>query len=58
MPSDASKMFGKNVLNFMSLMINNKGEFNMNWEDDLIKGTCVTHNREIVHERVKALINQ
>ena len=58
MPSDASKMFGKNVLNFLNLMINNKGEFNLNWEDDLIKGTCVTHNREIVHERVKALINQ
>jgi NAD(P) transhydrogenase subunit alpha len=58
MPSDASKMFGKNILNFLNLMINNKGEFNLNWEDDLIKGTCVTHNKEIVHERVKSLINQ
>jgi NAD(P) transhydrogenase subunit alpha len=58
MPSDASKMFGKNILNFLNLMINKKGEFNLNWEDDIIKGTCVTHNKEIVHERVKALINQ
>jgi H+-translocating NAD(P) transhydrogenase subunit alpha len=58
MPSDASKMFGKNVLNFLSLMINKNGELNMNWDDDLIKGTCVTHNKEIVHERVKAFINQ
>jgi NAD(P) transhydrogenase subunit alpha len=58
MPSDASKMFGKNVLNFLNLMINNKGEFNLNWDDDLIKGTCVTHNKEIVNERVKTLINQ
>ena len=58
MPSDASKMFGKNVLNFLNLMINKKGEFNLNWEDDLIRGTCVTHNKEIVHERVKAFINQ
>ena len=58
MPSDASKMFGKNILNFLNLMINNKGELNLNWEDDLIKGTCVTHNKEIVHERVKSLINQ
>jgi H+-translocating NAD(P) transhydrogenase subunit alpha len=58
MPSDASKMFGKNVLNFLNLMINNKGEFNLNWEDDLVKGTCVTHNKEIVNERVKAVINQ
>jgi len=57
MPSDASKMFGKNVLNFLNLMITKTGEFSLNWEDDLIKGTCVTHNKEIVNERVKTLIN-
>lgn len=56
MPSDASKMFGKNVINFLKLMISPKGEFNLNWEDDIVKGTCVTHNGEIVHERVKASI--
>lgn len=56
MPSDASKMFGKNVINFLKLMISAKGEFNLNWNDDIVKGTCVTHNQEIVHERVKATI--
>ncbi|MFZ4521998.1 MAG: Re/Si-specific NAD(P)(+) transhydrogenase subunit alpha [Bacteroidales bacterium] len=56
MPSDASKMFGKNVINFLKLMISPKGEFNLNWSDDIVKGTCVTHNHEIVHERVKAMI--
>ncbi|MCX6283417.1 MAG: NAD(P) transhydrogenase subunit alpha [Bacteroidetes bacterium] len=55
MPSDASKMFGKNVVNFLKLMFNNKGEFNLNWEDDLIKGSCVTHNKEIVSERVNSV---
>jgi NAD(P) transhydrogenase subunit alpha len=58
MPTDASRMFGKNVLNFLKLMISPKGEYNLNWEDDLIKGTCVTFNKEVVHERVKAIINQ
>ncbi|MCK9421694.1 MAG: Re/Si-specific NAD(P)(+) transhydrogenase subunit alpha [Bacteroidales bacterium] len=57
MPTDASKMFGKNVINFLKLMINQKGEFNLNWEDDIVKGTCVTHDKQIVHERVKAVIN-
>ncbi len=56
MPSDASKMFGKNVINFLKLMVSAKGEFNLNWEDDIVKGTCVTHNHEIVHERVKSII--
>ena len=57
MPSDASKMFGKNVINFLKLMISSKGEFKLNWEDDLVKGTCVTHNKEVVNERVKSVIN-
>ncbi len=56
MPTDSSKMFGKNVINFLKLMINAKGELNLNWEDDIVKGTCVTYNREIVNERIKALI--
>ncbi len=57
MPSDASKMFGKNVLNFLKLMISQKGEFKLNWEDDIVKGTCVTHNKEIVHDRIKSVVN-
>jgi NAD(P) transhydrogenase subunit alpha len=38
-------------------MISNKGEFSLNWEDDLVKGTCVTHNGEVINERVKNAIN-
>lgn len=57
MPSDASKMFGKNVLNFLKLMVGKEGEMILNWEDDLVKGTCVTHQGEIVNDRVKAFIN-
>lgn len=56
MPSDSSKMFGKNVINFLKLMISSKGDFNLNWDDDLIKGTCVTHKGEIVNERVKSVM--
>lgn len=56
MPSDASKMFGKNVINFLKLIITKEGELNLNWNDDIVKGTAVTHNKEIVHERVKSVI--
>lgn len=57
MPTDASKMFGKNVLNFMKLMFNSKNEFFMNWDDDLITGTCVTRDGAVVNERVKSVMN-
>jgi len=57
MPRDASKLYGKNILNFLQLIINKEdGNINLNFEDDLVKGTCITHNGEVVNERVKALI--
>jgi len=55
-PVDASRMFGKNVLNFMKLMIGEEGELNLNFEDDIVKGTCITHAKEILNERVKSVI--
>jgi H+-translocating NAD(P) transhydrogenase subunit alpha len=55
MPSDASKLYGKNVLNFLQLIITKEGQLNLNWEDELVKGSCVTHNGEVLHERVKTL---
>jgi NAD(P) transhydrogenase subunit alpha len=57
MPSDASKLYGKNVLNFLQLIIDKEGQLNLNWQDDLVKGSCITHNGEVMHERVKAMIN-
>ena len=56
MPMDASKMFGKNVINFMKLMITKEGDFNLNFDDDIVKGTCITHNGEVINERVKQLL--
>ena len=56
MPSDASKLYGKNILNFLQLIIGKEGQLNLNFEDDLVKGTCVVHDKAITNERVKALL--
>lgn len=56
-PSDASKMYGKNVLNFLKLIVDAEGNLNLNFDDDLVKGTCIVHNKEIVNDRVKALLS-
>ena len=57
MPFDASKMYGKNVLNFMQLILTKEGELNLNFEDDIVKGCCMTNQGKIVNERLAALIN-
>jgi H+-translocating NAD(P) transhydrogenase subunit alpha len=53
--SDASKVFGKNVLNFLKLMVSQDGNMQQNFEDDLIAGTCVCKDGALYHERLKTL---
>ena len=52
MPSDASKLYGKNVLNFLQLITGKEADIQLNWQDDLVKGCCITYNGEIVHDRI------
>jgi len=56
MPYDASKLYGKNILNFLQLIITKEGALNIDFNDELVKGCCITHAGEIVNERVKLLI--
>jgi NAD(P) transhydrogenase subunit alpha len=58
MPSDASKLYGKNMLNFLALIIKNDGTLNVNMEDDLVAGTCALHNGEITQDRIKNLLSK
>lgn len=52
MPWDASKLYGKNVLNFLQLIINKDRNIVLNFEDDIVKGCCITHGGNVVNERV------
>ncbi|MBM3412914.1 MAG: Re/Si-specific NAD(P)(+) transhydrogenase subunit alpha [Bacteroidetes bacterium] len=52
LPADASKLYGKNVLNFFQLLIDKTGAIQLNWEDDLVKGACITHQGKIVNEKI------
>ncbi|MEZ4999546.1 MAG: Re/Si-specific NAD(P)(+) transhydrogenase subunit alpha [Bacteroidales bacterium] len=57
MASDASKMYGTNITNFLKLLIDPDGNMNLDFSDDIIKGTCLTHGGELVNERVKTILN-
>ncbi|WP_423128444.1 Re/Si-specific NAD(P)(+) transhydrogenase subunit alpha [Gaoshiqia sp. Z1-71] len=56
MPKDASKMFGKNVSNFLELLIAGDGSLKLDFNDEIVRGTCITHQGEIYNERVKSVI--
>lgn len=51
MPKDASKMFGKNTCNFLELLIDQEGNLKLDFEDEIIRTTCITHQGKIYNER-------
>ena len=42
----ASEMYARNVFNFLSLMLAKDGQLNLDWDDELIAKTCLTHGGE------------
>jgi len=57
MPYHASKMLGQNYLNFLKLFMtpnaNKENIFKLNFEDDIIKSSCLTYQKQITNERLK-----
>lgn len=55
LPRDASAMFSRNVLNFMKILAP-KGDAVLNFEDDIIEGTCIAHNCQVISPRLKSVL--
>lgn len=57
MPIHASQKYAKNLLNLLNHLIK-KGELNLDFDDDIISSTCITHAGEIRNQRVKDALSQ
>jgi H+-translocating NAD(P) transhydrogenase subunit alpha len=57
-PFDASKMFGKNIINFLKNMLSKEGKIELNFSDEIISGTCIAHAGEVRHKPTLDLINK
>ncbi len=53
-PFDASKMYGNNIINFLETIIDENGNMILDFNDEIIKGTCITHNKKVINEKVKS----
>ena len=56
LPSNASQVYANNMLSFCKLFIE-EGNLNLNMEDDLIQGTMITHDGNIVNDIVANAVN-
>jgi H+-translocating NAD(P) transhydrogenase subunit alpha len=51
--ADASALYAKNVLNFVTPMMNAEKQFEVNWQDDIISATVLTRDGAVVHPNFK-----
>lgn len=52
----SSEMFAKNLFNFIGHMIK-EGQFQFDWEDEVLAGACLTHEGEVRHAMVKKVLS-
>ncbi|MCU0459251.1 MAG: Re/Si-specific NAD(P)(+) transhydrogenase subunit alpha [Bacteroidales bacterium] len=57
MSSDASRMFGNNVVNLLKIMTDGKGNVNPDFADEIVAGTTAVHGGEYLSPRVKQLLD-
>ena len=55
MPVHASEMYAKNLYNFLSPFIKG-GELAIDWDDEIIAGSCLTRDGELKHEGVRKVL--
>jgi NAD(P) transhydrogenase subunit alpha len=54
MPYHASMMFSKNLVTFIMEMVNKEdGSLNLDFENEVIDGVCVTHQNDIRHDATR-----
>jgi H+-translocating NAD(P) transhydrogenase subunit alpha len=49
MPDHASQLYARNVQSLLELMVSEEGELELDWNDEVLVGACITHDGEIVH---------
>jgi H+-translocating NAD(P) transhydrogenase subunit alpha len=57
MPADASRLYAKNVLNLLLLMIKD-GVLVLDFDDEVIAGACLTHDGAVRHQPTAALLGE
>jgi len=51
---DASMLYSKNLLNFLTPLIDKEKGLTINWDDEIIKGTALTRDGALVHPNFAA----
>ena len=56
-PYDASKMYGKNIINFFGELVK-EGALNLDFENEIILHSCMSHDKKIVSPRIISILEK
>ncbi len=54
-PTHSSEMYSKNILSLIA-HIGKEGKVELNLEDEIVQGSLITHNGEVINQRIKELL--
>ncbi len=57
MPEHSSALYARNVQSLLELLVDDEGELNLNFDDEIIAGACITRGGEIVHEAARKTVD-
>ncbi len=56
MPIHASQLYSRNLVNLLNLLFDKQGNLNLDFNDEIIAGTCITHDGKIINKQVQAAL--
>jgi NAD(P) transhydrogenase subunit alpha len=56
MPEHSSALYARNVQSLLELLVDDEGNLNLNFDDEIIAGACITRGGEIVHAAAKKTV--
>ncbi|QYJ90666.1 Re/Si-specific NAD(P)(+) transhydrogenase subunit alpha [Shewanella halotolerans] len=53
----ASQMYGTNIENLLKLIVDDEGQLNLDFEDEIVRDTVVAHQGEVANARLRDLLS-
>jgi NAD(P) transhydrogenase subunit alpha len=57
MPEHASALYARNVQALLELLLDEHGELALDWNDEIVTGSCVVRDGEIVNDAARAVVD-
>src|SRR4051794_7135384 len=57
MAEHASSLYARNVQSLLELLVDDEGALNLNFDDEIIAGACITRGGEIVHDAARKTVD-